>query len=47
LEQVQLPGHFLVFIVEKDLAKAGKKIFEVAGALVYRRSQDRSDLICE
>jgi lipopolysaccharide biosynthesis regulator YciM len=38
LEQVQLPGHFLVFIVEKELAKAGKKIFEVAGALVYRRS---------
>lgn len=38
VEQIQLPGQFMVFIVEKELAKAGKKVFEVPGAVIYRRN---------
>jgi Zn-dependent protease with chaperone function len=39
VEQTQLPGPFLVFIVEKELASAGKKVFAVPGSEFYTRAE--------
>lgn len=37
LKQVKLPGHFLVFVNEKNLSSLGKKISSVSGAMIYER----------
>jgi len=37
LKQVRLPGHFLVFVSEKNLKALGAKVFAVPGAVVYQR----------
>jgi Zn-dependent protease with chaperone function len=38
LNQVELPGHFMVFVVEGDLKSLGKKIFGVPRAVIYERA---------
>ena len=37
-EQVRLPGHFLVFVKEKNLKALGVKVFAVPGAVIHRRA---------
>jgi len=37
LKQVRLPGHFLVFVDEKNLKSLGKKVFAAPGGVIYRR----------
>jgi hypothetical protein len=38
LKQVKLPGHFLVFVNEKNLKVLGTKISAVPGATIYSRA---------
>jgi len=38
LERVQLPGNFLVFVVEQNLKALGNNIFSAPGSLVYERA---------
>lgn len=40
LQRVQLPGHFFVFVDEKDLKSLAKKVFPVPGAVFYNRKQE-------
>lgn len=37
VSQVQLPGHFLLFVEEKNLKEVGKKVFATPGAWIYTR----------
>ena len=39
MEQIELPGHLLFFVVEAELAKAGKKVFQVPGSTIYTREE--------
>lgn len=39
LQQVHLPGHFMVFVSEKNLKALGAKVFAVPGAVLYERVQ--------
>jgi Zn-dependent protease with chaperone function len=38
LKQVRLPGHFVVFVSEKNLKALGKKVFAVPGSIIYERA---------
>jgi hypothetical protein len=37
ISRLQLPGHFLVFVPEKNLKALGKMVFAVPGAVIYRK----------
>ena len=37
LKQLSLPGHFLVFVKEKNLKSLGAEVFTVPGAVVFER----------
>jgi hypothetical protein len=39
LKQVRLPGHFLVFVYEKNLKALGKKVFAAPNAVVFERAE--------
>jgi len=43
LGQIKLPGHFLVFVEEKNLKALGKKVFSVPGAVIYRKLPAKSE----
>jgi hypothetical protein len=38
LNQLELPGHFLVFVDEQNLKSLAKKVFAAPGAIIYDRS---------
>jgi len=39
LKQLRLPGHFLVFVNEKNLKGLGAKVLAAPGAVIYRREK--------
>ena len=39
LKQVRLPGHFLVFVSERNLKALGSKVFAAPGAVIYQRER--------
>jgi hypothetical protein len=39
LKQVHLPGHFMIFVSEKNLKALGTKVIQTPGAFVYRRGE--------
>lgn len=39
LKRVRLPGHFLVFVGEKNLRSLGQKVSAVPGAVIYERAK--------
>jgi hypothetical protein len=40
LNQIHLPGHYLVFVSEQNLKSLGKKVFAAPGAVIYEREKD-------
>lgn len=37
IDRINLPGYFIVFVVENDLKAAGKKVLNEPGAIIYER----------